>query len=161
MSNNTPIPARMLLNPLHLLSLGFGSGLSRFAPGTMGTLVAIPIYLLLIMPGYAIYIPALILFTLLGFYICGYTARALGVHDHGGIVWDEIVGYMITMLFVPVSWTWIILGFLFFRLFDIWKPWPISVLDRNVHGGVGIMVDDILAGIYAAICLQLIAHFII
>ena len=151
----------MLLNPLHLLSLGFGSGLSRFAPGTMGTLVAIPIYLLLIMPGYAIYIPALILFTLLGFYICGYTARALGVHDHGGIVWDEIVGYMITMLFVPVSWTWIILGFLFFRLFDIWKPWPISVLDRNVHGGVGIMVDDILAGIYAAICLQLIAHFII
>ena len=161
MSKNTPIPARMLLNPLHLLSLGFGSGLSRFAPGTMGTLVAIPVYLLCIQQGYAIYIPALILFTLLGFYICGYTARALGVHDHGGIVWDEIVGFMITMLFVPVAWGWIILGFIFFRLFDIWKPWPIRVLDKNVHGGVGIMVDDILAGIYAAICLQLIALFIL
>ena len=158
---NSPIPARLLLNPLHLLSLGFGSGLSPYAPGTLGTLVAIPIYWFFINFGYAIYIPVLLLFTVLGFYLCGHTARALGVHDHGGIVWDEIVGYMITMLFVPVSWGWIILGFVFFRLFDIWKPWPIRILDQRVHGGVGIMVDDILAGIYAAICLQLLTYFII
>ncbi|MDH5360833.1 MAG: phosphatidylglycerophosphatase A [Gammaproteobacteria bacterium] len=161
MTKNSPIPARLLLNPLHLLSLGFGSGLSPLAPGTMGTLVAVPIYLLLMTAGYPVYLLALIIFTLLGFYLCGYTARALGVHDHGGIVWDEIVGYMITMLFVPMEWSWIVLGFIFFRLFDIWKPWPIRLLDKNVHGGVGIMVDDILAGIYAAICLQLIDTFIL
>ena len=87
--------------------------------------------------------------SLLGFYLCGKTARDMGVHDHPGIVWDEIAGYWLTMTALPASWSWALAGFVLFRLFDIWKPWPISWLDRQVHGGVGIMVDDLLAGLFA------------
>ena len=85
----------------------------------------------------------------------------LGVHDHGGIVWDEIVGYLITMIAAPAGWEWVIVGFILFRIFDIFKPWPIAYLDRHVSGGFGIMVDDILAGVYAMLILQLLSYFLI
>jgi phosphatidylglycerophosphatase A len=94
----------------------------------------------------------------LGIYLCGRTARDMGVHDHPGIVWDEFVGFWITMLFVPVQWYWILAGFALFRLFDIWKPWPIRVVDQKVEGGFGIMLDDVLAGIYALLVLQLLLY---
>ena len=92
-----------------------------------------------------------------GIYLCDRSSKLLGVHDHGGIVWDEFVGYWITMLLAPSGWLWIVMGFFLFRLFDILKPFPINILDKHVHGGLGIILDDVLAGIFACICLQLIA----
>lgn len=88
--------------------------------------------------------------------MCGYAADRLGVHDHPGIVFDEFVGFWLTMLGAPTGWVWVLAGFILFRVFDIAKPWPIKWLDRNIKGGVGIMIDDVLAGIFAAICLQLL-----
>lgn len=154
MKKQTPIPSSLLLDPGHFLSLGFGSGLFPKAPGTMGTVAAIPVYYVTQLWGWGAYCGFLLAFLVIGVGLCGRTARALAVHDHPGIVWDEIVGYMITMLFVPATPALILLGFVLFRLFDIWKPWPISHLDKKVSGGLGIMLDDVLAGIFAAIILQ-------
>ena len=95
-----------------------------------------------------------------GVWLCGKTADRLGVHDHPAIVWDEIVGYLITMILAPSGWLWILIGFVLFRLFDIWKPWPIHWLDKQVRGGLGIMIDDVLAAVYALICLQIIAYLL-
>ncbi|MDH5409734.1 MAG: phosphatidylglycerophosphatase A [Gammaproteobacteria bacterium] len=156
MSSKTIIPAKMLLNPIHFLSLGFGSGLVKVAPGTFGTLAAIPVYLLLANLDAEFYIGITIVLFILGIIFCSYTSKALGVHDHSGIVWDEIVGYLITMTLLPVNWVTICLGFVLFRIFDIWKPWPICVLDSSVHGGLGIMLDDVVAAIYAAMAIQLL-----
>lgn len=152
------IDPRLLRHPVHLLSLGLGSGLSPRAPGTAGTLVAIPIYLLLsgLNPLYYLLLSLFLLY--IGIHLCQFTATRLGVHDHPGIVWDEIVGYLLTMVAVPVNWMWILVGFILFRLFDIWKPWPIGYLDRRVSGGVGIMLDDLLAAVYASVVLQLILY---
>ena len=150
------IPPGLLKNPVHFLSLGFGSGLSPFAPGTFGTLAAVPLYLLIQPLSLPIYIVITVLALVLGFYLCGETAKALGVHDHGGIVWDEIVGFFITMIAVPLDWKWVLAGFILFRFFDIVKPWPIKWIDAKVSGGVGIMLDDVLAGIFALIGLHLL-----
>jgi phosphatidylglycerophosphatase A len=149
------IPVSLLKNPVHLLSVGFGSGLARKAPGTFGTLAALPFWFLLQYLSPANYIFALLIAFAAGVYFCGETAKALGVHDHGGIVWDEFVGLWIALFLVPLNVFWIALGFALFRLFDIWKPWPIRVLDAKVHGGLGIMIDDVLAGVYAFVVLQL------
>ena len=159
-SNKNPSVIECLTNPIHSLAFGFGSGLAPFAPGTFGTLVAIPIYLLLQPLSLPVYLAVLLALILLSIYICGESARQLNTHDHSGIVLDEICGYLVTMILVPSGWLWIILGFLLFRLFDIWKPWPINWLDRKVQGGLGIVIDDVLAGIFAAICLQLAILFI-
>ena len=148
------ISPRLLRNPLHLLSLGFGSGLSPFAPGTCGTLAAIPLYLLLAQLPFWYYLAAVAVAFAIGVYLCGYTSKALGEHDHGGIVWDEFVGFWITMIAVPVTWQWILAGFVLFRLFDIVKPWPVRVADAKMKGGFGIMFDDVLAALYALIVLQ-------
>ena len=149
----------MLANPVHCLALGFGSGLAPKAPGTFGTLAAIPFYLLLAQLDLAYYLAIVGVAFVLGVYLCDYTSNALGVHDHPGIVWDEFVGFWITMIAVPVSWEWILLGFVLFRIFDIFKPWPVKLADKRVKGGFGIMIDDVLAGIYALICIQLILYF--
>ncbi|NKI18101.1 phosphatidylglycerophosphatase A [Spongiibacter sp. KMU-166] len=148
------IPPTMLRDPRHLLSLGFGSGLAPKAPGTFGTLAALPCWYLLQLLPTASYIVAVVAAFALGVYLCGETAKALGVHDHGGIVWDEFVGLWIALFLLPSDWYWPLLGFALFRLFDIWKPWPISVLDRRVHGGLGIMIDDVVAGFYAFFVIQ-------
>lgn len=145
----------LLKSPVHLLAFGFGSGLAAKAPGTFGTLVAVPIFLLVSkLPPlhYSLFVLAA---ALAGIYICGKTTKDLRVHDHGGIVWDEMVGYWITMMMIPVSWHSLLAGFLLFRLFDIWKPFPIRWLDQRVKGGFGIMVDDVLAGFFAWLCLSL------
>ena len=138
-----------LCNKVHLLATGFGSGLAPVSPGTFGTLAAIPFYLAFVYaPNWWFY-----LFTamtcLVGPYICGRAAEDIGVHDHKAIVWDEFAGFFITMCFVPFSWLNLAIGFALFRLFDIAKPWPISYFDKKVHGGIGIMGDDVLAGVVA------------
>ncbi|HEY9198083.1 MAG TPA: phosphatidylglycerophosphatase A [Gammaproteobacteria bacterium] len=151
------ISATLLRDPGHLLALGFGSGLAPYAPGTFGTLAAIPVYLLCAQLPLMVYLLAVAAAFALGVYLCGRTARALGVHDHPGIVWDEVVGYLLTMTFAPPGWGWILFGFACFRLFDIWKPWPIRVCDRHVHGGLGIMLDDLLAGAAAGVLVMSVA----
>lgn len=148
-----------LSHPVHFLAFGAGSGLSPWAPGTMGTLAAIPVFLLMSGLSLLPYLIITILLFAVGIWICGESSRLLGVHDHSGIVWDEIVGFLVTMVAVPAQWVWILAGFLLFRLFDIWKPWPIRLLDQHVHGGFGIMVDDLVAGIFAAVILQLLMRF--
>jgi len=142
-------------NPVHLASFGFGSGLSPKAPGTVGTVMAIPLWLLLQQLPLLPYAGVLVLAFLFGVFCCGYTAKAMGVHDDGSIVWDEFVGFWIAMCAVPAEPVWILAGFALFRLFDIAKPWPIKWLDKQVHGGFGIMIDDVLAGVFAAVLLQL------
>lgn len=156
------VPAKTVFSsPVHFLAFGFGSGLSPFAPGTAGTLAAIPLYLLLVQLPLWGYVAVLLLMSLAGIWICGESSQRLGVHDHGGIVWDEFAGFLLTMLAAPAGWMWIVLGFFLFRLFDIWKPWPIRLVDRDVPGGFGIMFDDILAGVYAWLVLQALAYFLV
>ena len=154
-TDNPPESPDLLRNPMQFLAFGFGSGLSPKAPGTAGTLVAVPIYLLIADLSLLHYTLFIAVSSLLGIWICGVASRQLKVHDHPGIVWDEFVGYWITMWAVPADWTWIIAGFVAFRVFDIVKPWPVSVLDRRVGGGLGIMVDDMLAGVMACVTLHI------
>ena len=142
-------------DPVLFVAFGFGAGLAKKAPGTFGTLVGIPIYLLLAAAGPTFYALSLIALTLGGIWICQKASDRLGVHDHQGIVLDEIVGFLITMVAVPLSWQAILIGFALFRLFDIVKPWPIRIVDEQVRGGLGIMMDDVLAGVLAALVLQL------
>ena len=97
--------------------------------------------------------------SIVGIYLCDKASRDMGVHDHGAIVWDEVVGLLITLIAVPAGWLWIIVGFALFRFFDIVKPWPIKWLDSKVSGGFGIMIDDVVAGIFSLICLQVIYYF--
>lgn len=148
-----------LLNPVHFLAFGFGSGLAPKAPGTAGTLAAIPVLYLMSLLGNISYLIVLIIVIVAGIWLCQKTSDDLGVHDHPGIVWDEFAGLFVTMIAVPLTWKTVIVGFLLFRLFDIWKPWPIGWLDQKVSGGLGIMLDDIVAGVFAAGVLQLALHY--
>lgn len=144
----------------HWIAFGFGSGLSPKAPGTVGTLAAIPLYLLMSPLHWTLYAGLLLIFTILGIWVCGRVADDLGAKDPSAIVWDEFVGFLLTMIVAPPGWFWIVAGFLAFRLFDIWKPWPIRVVDRQVGGGLGIMLDDIIAGIMAALVLLALNWFL-
>jgi len=153
-------PAVIMRDPVHLVAFGFGSGLSPWAPGTFGTLIAIPIVLFVMQFGFAAHLAFALLAAIFGIYVCGESAKRLGVHDHPGIVWDEITGFAVTMLTVPANLYSVVAGFALFRLFDIWKPWPIRVADHRLHGGLGIMLDDVIAGIFAAAILLGIRHFI-
>ena len=152
---------KVLTSPINFLAFGFGSGLAPFAPGTFGTLAAIPIYLLMQPLSLPIYLVIVAIVSIVGIWICDISSKSLGVHDHSGIVWDEFAGYFVTMIAAPKGWLWIVIGFALFRLFDIWKPWPISFLDKKVGGGFGIMVDDLLAGVFALMCLQLLALLLV
>jgi len=146
----------LLKRPVCFLGLGFGSGLAPFAPGTFGTIAAIPIYMLMEPLPLTIYLLVTTIFFILGIYICQKSADWLGKDDPSAVVWDEIVGYLVTMIVAPAGWQWVIIGFVLFRIFDIMKPWPVSLADKKLHGGFGIMLDDVVAGIYAAISLQVL-----
>jgi phosphatidylglycerophosphatase A len=148
--------SRLLLShPAHFLALGFGAGLAPRAPGTFGTLAAIPLYILMsLYLNQPAYLALTIVLAILGIWVCGVTDKALGASDHGAIVWDEITGFLLTMFMAPLAWWSVLAGFLLFRFFDILKPFPISWFDKHVKGGVGTMLDDVLAGIYAWFCLQ-------
>jgi phosphatidylglycerophosphatase A len=150
------INSNVFRNWRHCLAFGFGSGLAKFAPGTFGTLVAVPLYLAISALPAWLYAVTVVAAFALGVWICDTVSRDLGVHDHGGIVFDEFVGFWITMFLVPPSALAVLAGFVLFRLFDIWKPGPIRWCDRNVQGGFGIMVDDVAAGVVACAALHLL-----
>ena len=145
-------------SPSGWLAFGFGSGLSPFAPGTMGTLVAIPFIFALKSLGTFGFWMVLVLLFFLGISLCGRVSSKLGVHDHGGIVWDEMVGYWLAAAFVPLQWPWLLAAFLLFRFFDIFKPWPIRQIDKKVSGGFGIMVDDIVAALFTIVILAVVQN---
>lgn len=146
----------IMTQPVHCLAFGFGSGLAPKAPGTFGTLAAIPLYLLLVQLPLMAYLLVVAVAFVVGVYLCDESSKRLGVHDHPGIVWDEFVGFWITMIAVPVHWFWVLMGFVLFRLFDILKPWPIRWLDHKVEGGFGIMIDDVVAGLMALFVMQVL-----
>lgn len=141
----------LFAHPAHLIAFGFGSGLAPKAPGTVGTLLGLPLFWLIAAaaPDLTNRIVLLVVAFLLGVWACGRTGRALGVADHGGMVWDEIVAYALVLLFTPAGWLWLGLAFALFRLFDILKPWPIRLADQRLKGGFGVMFDDVLAAGYA------------
>ena len=145
-----------LASPIQFLALGFGSGLAPKAPGTFGTLAAVPLFLLMSTLPPLFYGLLVVVICLSGIYICGKAASDVGVHDHGAIVWDEFAGFFITMFMIPVSWQSVLVGFALFRLFDIAKPWPISVADKKLTGGFGIMFDDVLAGLLSLAIMHII-----
>jgi phosphatidylglycerophosphatase A len=159
MKAKNPSFKELLQNPDHFFAFGFGSGLAPKAPGTFGTLAAVPVFWLIQDLSWPIYVSWLLVTFALGVYWCDRSSKKLGVHDHGGIVWDEFVGYWITMFLAPKGWLWVVIGFVLFRFFDVIKPWPIGWLDRKVSGGFGIMIDDVLAGVYAFIALQACVYF--
>lgn len=145
----------LLSHPAHYFSLGFGSGLIPKGPGTAGSLLAIPLFLLIPAPSniaYALVIIALLF--LFGVWCCDVTGKALGVSDHGAIVWDEMVAMWLILSLTPHTAPWIILSFALFRLFDIWKPFPIRQCDARLKGGFGVMFDDLLAAVYALLGLK-------
>ena len=139
---------------LHWIAFGAGAGLAPRAPGTAGTAVAIPIYAVLATQPIGLYLLAVALIAAAGVWVCGRTARELGVHDHPGIVLDEIAGFLVTMTALPFDWPWIAAGFVAFRILDVAKPWPVSLADRKLGGGLGIMFDDLLAGALACAALH-------
>ncbi|HEY5701188.1 MAG TPA: phosphatidylglycerophosphatase A [Gammaproteobacteria bacterium] len=149
-----------LKDPVHLLAFGFGTGLAPRAPGTAGSLLGALLYIPLSALPLTIFLPLLAGLFAAGVWLCGRTARDLGVHDHGGIVFDEIVGVLVAMIALPLDWRWLLIAFLLFRLFDIVKPWPIRQLDRRVKGGLGIMLDDVVAGLFARALLQSALHLL-
>ncbi|HSN51375.1 MAG TPA: phosphatidylglycerophosphatase A [Woeseiaceae bacterium] len=145
----------VLTDPVHILAFGFGTGLSPLAPGTVGSLVGVLFAWLTLDLGLPLQLSVAAAIALSGIWICGESARRIGVHDHGGIVWDEIAGMYITLLAAPPTIAGWVLGFVLFRVFDIAKPWPIRDLDHRLGGGVGIMLDDLAAALYALILLAL------
>lgn len=153
MTENNPLKKISLLNPVHLLAVGFGSGLIHPAPGTWGSLAGTFIgVILLALLGTKTFLILTALCFALGCYLCQKTTDDMGVHDHGTIVWDEFVGIFIVLASVPeLSWQWILMAFVLFRFFDILKPYPIRYFDEKLKSGFGIMVDDVLAAIYAVI----------
>lgn len=145
---------QLFAHPANFLSMGFGTGLARYAPGTVGTLVALPIFFVMPKANPLFYLGVLILLFCIGIWCCGCSAGLLGTHDHPAIVYDEVVGMLLVLFLLPPSLVWLVLAFLLFRFFDIVKPWPIGWVDRRVDGGMGIMLDDILAGIMAWLVLH-------
>lgn len=154
------VPEQVWQNPLYFIGFGFGSGCIPFAPGTFGTLMAIPFYLALRLLPLSYYLIALLFITIFASWLCSYLSRQIASHDHPGMCIDEFVGFFVTMINAPAGWGWILLGFILFRLFDIWKPWPISYLDEKVHGGFGMVLDDVVAGIFACAIIQLVGFLL-
>ena len=148
----------LLSHPAGWIATALGAGLAPIAPGTAGSLVALlPWWFVLRGLPLGWYLAVLVAGFLLGVWVCAVCDRRLGVHDQGALVWDEVIGMWATLFAAPAAWWWMLVGFALFRLFDIWKPWPVRLADRRVHGGFGVMLDDVVAGVYALIVLQLIA----
>jgi len=146
---------QVLTDPVHFLAFGFGTGLAPRAPGTVGSLPGVLLFWLTLPAGLYVQLGIAAALIFAGIWLCGESARRIGVHDHGGIVWDEIAGMYVTLFLAPVSIVGFVAAFALFRLFDILKPWPIRDLDHRLRGGVGIMLDDLAAALYALILLAL------
>jgi len=160
--NNGPenLSRSVLTDPVNFLAFGFGTGLAPFAQGTFGSIPGLILFWLTLDFGLYVQLSIAIAMALVGIWICGESARRIGVHDHGGIVWDEIVGMYVTLFLAPVSIVGFVLAFVLFRIMDIVKPWPIRDLDHSMQGGLGIMLDDLLAAVYAAVLLALYGWFV-
>ena len=156
---NRKINFRELKDPVVFVALGLGSGLSPKAPGTAGTLLTVPLVYFLQQQELVVYVLVTLFVLLTGSWVCGYAAKKLQVHDHSAIVYDEVAGFLITMFMIPADWGLMLIGFVLFRFFDAVKPWPISWCDKNIHGGFGIMFDDVVAGIISLLCLMLLQHW--
>lgn len=150
-----------LYNPIHLLAVGLGSGMSPIMPGTIGSLAAIPLWFLFYQLEWELYWLCLVIAFIVGCYLCDKTSKDTQTHDSGHIVWDEFIGMWMTLFFIPqVTWIWILLAFVAFRLFDIVKPWPIKWFDQKVSGGFGIMIDDVIAGIFSSLIIYLLTFIL-
>ena len=152
-------PASIWTNPIHFMASGFGMGAMPVMPGTFATLAAIPLYLVLIKLGLVLYVIITITAVLAGVYLCQKANDDFGTEDHPAAAWDEIAGFLIVMIAIPPTWYYIMLGFALFRYFDIAKPGPIGWIDRKVHGGLGVMLDDVAAALASWIILQTIIWF--
>lgn len=148
------LPRRVFTEADFCLAFGFGSGLAPKMPGTVGTLAGVLLFYPLSKLHPFLYASVVLIAVVAGIYICGRVASRLGEKDPGGIVWDEITGVWIALFMVPSGWYWLLGGFVAFRGFDIFKPWPVNWLDRELTGGFGIMLDDVAAGIYTLVLLQ-------
>ncbi|MEO7405324.1 MAG: phosphatidylglycerophosphatase A [Burkholderiales bacterium] len=156
-----PTVAFMRSHRAHVIALGFGTGLSRFAPGTVGTMLAFPIYWLAttIVPPWVVLAAVPLLFAL-GVWACGVTGHGLGIHDHSGMNFDEIVAMLLILVFTPSGWIWQALAFFAFRFFDVVKPPPVRYYDQSVKGGFGVMLDDILAAGYTLLTIALVKYLV-
>ncbi len=159
MTTSRPDLGFVLAHPAHLVAFGFGAGLAPKAPGTVGTLLGLPLYGLIAAgaPDLANRLALVASAFLFGIWVCARAGRALGVADHGGIVWDEIVAFALVLLFTPPGLAWIAFAFVLFRFFDILKPWPIRYFDARLKNGFGVMFDDLLAAGFAIAVLKGVA----
>jgi phosphatidylglycerophosphatase A len=155
-----PSADHIFKNPIHFIATGFGSGLLPYAPGTWGSIIGILVYLLMTELTIIPYLILVLIFFIAGIYICGKTADDWDEHDHPAIVWDEIAAFPIVMFSIPLSWYSLLIGFILFRVFDVWKPGPLRWINDNLSGGIGIMLDDTLAAILSLIVLKLLTLLI-
>lgn len=155
----THIPSKVWQDPLYFIGFGFGSGTISFAPGTWGTLMAIPFYLFFRPLPLLSYFLLVILFIFVSSWICDYLSQEINIHDHPGMNIDEFAGFFVTMINAPQTWEYILLGFVLFRFFDICKPWPIRQLDEKVKSGFGMVLDDVVAGFFSMMIIQIIKNF--
>ena len=156
-----PTAAFLLAHPAHFIALGFGSGLSPWAPGTVGSLLAWSLYPLMRTPvSEGVFLLLLVSFFLAGILACERTAKALGSGDPGAVVWDEMLAVWLVLFFCPPGLAWQAAGVALFRLFDIAKPEPIATLERRFRGGLGIMIDDLAAAGYVLLVLAVAVHFL-
>lgn len=155
-----PLPKEIWTNPLYFIAFGLGSGISPIAPGTIATLVAIPFYLLLRLLSWPHYLLFVVFFIIFSSWLSDKISKATHTHDHPGMCIDEFAGFFVTMIYAPSGLPWIVLGFILFRLFDIWKPWPIRYIDEKIDNGWGMILDDVVAGLFAMLIIQLLAAVI-
>jgi phosphatidylglycerophosphatase A len=156
-----PSRAFAFAHPAHFIALGFGTGLVPVAPGTAGTLLAFPVFVLLdaFLPPLSLF-GAIVFFFGVGIWACGRTGHDLGIGDHGAMNWDEMVATLLVLLFTPPDWAWWTFAFLAFRFFDVVKPPPIRHLERTVKGGLGVMFDDIVAAFYTLLLIALVKRIL-
>lgn len=149
--------SRIWHDPIHFITCGFGVGVLP-APGTWGTLLGVVVYLLIHPLPLWLYLVIVALLNVAGVFLCNKVNKDLNTDDHPAAVWDEIAAFPIVMIAIPLTWYWVVIGFLLFRFFDIVKPGPIGWLDRHVHGGIGVMLDDIAAALASLLLLQIFTH---
>lgn len=155
-----PVPDSIWQKPSHFIAFGFGAGAIPVAPGTFGTLMAIPFYLFMQSFSHGVYLFLLLLIIVGSSWLCDTVSKEIGVEDHQGMCLDEIVGFLVTMYAAPHHFKWIVIGFILFRIFDITKPWPIRQVDERIKNGFGMILDDVLAGIYALVILHILSWLI-
>lgn len=156
-----PVPDKVWTDPLYFIGFGLGSGAMPIAPGTFGTLFAIPIYLMLRPLPLTAYLFVVLVFCIFSMWVCEKLSQEIKIHDHPGMSIDEFAGFLVAMINAPLGWGWVLSGFILFRIFDILKPYPISWMDKNIHGGVGMVLDDIAAGFVSFLLLQLFKFILI